>query len=230
MIQRLYGDENGLYHDVGRPHPTSIHGFLRIVQRAHSPKIHILSEVLSQSIMLSSLSPVLSKYLRSCSAELEWIFIPLHDRTDQRDPVWSLIGIDLATRRVGYHWLHSASGTGIDQHTNSISTFLQRLDHQLHNTDPPWNHESPTFADFTYTDSGIWICLLVQVLVHRLPTSIITFASIHEARPYITMGLLEQTLPSFASMLIRRMGAALVSPVTPDHDTLSTVANYHPIL
>ena len=97
MIQRLYGDEHGIYHDVGRPHPTSIHGFLRIVQRIHSPKIHILSDVLSQSILMSSLSPILSKYLRSCSTDLEWIFIPLHDRSDQRDPVWSLIGIHIAT-------------------------------------------------------------------------------------------------------------------------------------
>jgi hypothetical protein len=56
------------------------------------------------------------------------------------------------------------------------------------------------------TDSGIWICLLVQALVHNLPSTIITPKSIREARPYLAMSLIEQRIPKFSDLVIRLVG------------------------
>ena len=108
---------------------------------------------------------------------------------------------------IHYHKLHTAFADDQQLHLTAISNLLQYVGSNIANeAASAWNHFPLATSDCINTDSGIWVCLLVQVLFHRLPSTIITPVTIREARTYIAMSLLEQRLPKFSDMLIRRMG------------------------
>ena len=211
MIQRLCGNEYGEYYDSGRLHATIIHGFLRILQRCHEQVIRVASSD-TWDLILSGTYDKASRMLfgrtrRPASTDADWIFILPQDRRDCNDTFWCLIGIDMVRREIHYHKLHAAYKDDLPLHLNAIYRFLQYMDlKEPKITAPSWTQLPHVTSDCINTDCGVWICLLVQVLLHHLPTTVITVASIHTARPYIAMCLLEQNLPNFSKFLIRRVG------------------------
>ena len=222
MIQRLCGNENGIYYDSGRLHSNNIHGFLRIFQRSESQKVWIASDDTWNLILNGSHELALRRLCgnsrRATVLHADWIFLIPQDRRDCNDIFWFLIGNDLVKHEIQYHKLHTAFADDQQIHVTVISSFLKYID-SVCNTDAAitWNHLPLTRSDCINTDSGIWICLLAQVIFHRLSSTIITPISIREPRPYIAMGLLEQKLPKFSDMLIRRMGTEVFSTVMSDN-------------
>ena len=138
----------------------------------------------------------------------EWIFFLPQDKRDRNNLFWSLVGVDCVNREIHYHKLHTAIPEDEEAHIAEITQLLHSIDclSSENTLRPSWATLPHVFSDCINTDSGIWICLLVQALVYRLPSSIITPMTIGEARPYLALGLLEQNLPTFSNMLIRRVG------------------------
>ena len=235
MIQRLCGNENGTYYDSGRLHSTNVQGFLRIFQRSESPKVRVASDETWDLILAGSHESALSKLYgtnrKVATIDVDWIFLIPQDRRDCNNFFWSLIGIDVVNREIHYHKLHTACIDDQQTHLTAVSNLLRHTDSK-DTTDAlnPWIQLPPTTSDCITTDSGIWICLLVQLLYQRLPYTIITPMCIREARPYIAMCLLEQKLTKISDMLIRRMGTEVVhTPISvPISDNVHISGLYYP--
>ena len=170
MIQRLCGDEHGVYHDDGRLHSYNVHGFLKIVQRAKGASLCIASSEVCQLILSGqhdkAFKELFGKSRRSNLRLTEWIFILPHNRRDSTDTFWSLIGIDLVNRAVCYHFLHALNMEDSSSYQQEITKFIQYIDFADNKSSTTWLHHPIVFSDCIKTNSGIWICLLVQALIH----------------------------------------------------------------
>ena len=168
---------------------TSVHGFLRLFQRSQGNSVRIASDEACDLLISKHHDQALKKLLggtkRSMQTHFEWLFFLPQDKRDRNNLFWSLIGVDCVNREIHYHKLHTAIPEDEEAHIAEITQLLHNIDclSSEHTNRPSWTNLPHVLSDCINTDSGIWICLLVQALVYRLPPSIITPMTIREARP-----------------------------------------------